>query len=218
MSGVTEKSFLHDVRDHVIEVIRDDGVHRHIRFREPGTMCMHFDLITWPGYLCYTGDMGTYVFSRLTDMFEFFRTDRDSPWLKSKGLTLGINPSYWGEKLQAVDRADGYREWSQEKFKLRLRDIFDQWAAGEGLSDALKSEAWEEVEQDVIWSLDDGGKEHAYTRAHECSVLGDKYRPFDSFYEIDTDEYSYRFMWCCYALAWGIKTYDDSKVAQEVSA
>lgn len=51
-------------------------------------------------YLCYTGDMGTYVFQRLTDMFEFFRTDRE--YKKRNGGKLAVNLSYWGEKLQAT--------------------------------------------------------------------------------------------------------------------
>ena len=72
----TEQSFLKDVAEHQMTVLRDDGVNRHVQFRRPGTICMGFELITWPGYLCYTGDMGTYVFRRLEDMFEFFRTDR----------------------------------------------------------------------------------------------------------------------------------------------
>ena len=28
-----------------------------------------FDIVTWPGYLCYSGDMGCFVFTRLPDMF-----------------------------------------------------------------------------------------------------------------------------------------------------
>lgn len=87
----SHESFMRDVATHEMTVFRDDGLYRHIRFRRPNTMRTHFDLITYPGYLCYSGDMGTYVFSRLDDMFEFFRTDRD------------INPGYWSEKLQAVD-------------------------------------------------------------------------------------------------------------------
>lgn len=61
MSNPTELSFLHDVREHRLIVLNDDKLNRHIRFSRPGTRCMQFDLITWPGYLCYTGDMGTYV-------------------------------------------------------------------------------------------------------------------------------------------------------------
>lgn len=204
----TEQTFLHDVREHQIAVIRDDGLHRHIRFKTQGSMCMHFDLITWPGYLCYTGDMGTYVFSRLDDMFQFFRTDTDSAWLKSKGLTLGINLSYWGEKLQAIDRGDGYREWSEDKFKARLRESFDQWAESI-LERAEIASAWKTVERDVIDRMDYGGKETAYRSAMDCEINGK--HPFQDFYEIDTEDYSFRFVWCCYAIAWGIAQYDKTK-------
>ena len=69
--------FTSDIAQHQMQVIRDDGVSRHLRFKRPNTMCMHFDLLTWPGYLCYTGDMGTYVFRRLEDMFPFFRRGED---------------------------------------------------------------------------------------------------------------------------------------------
>ncbi len=72
----TEQSFLEAVAKHEMHVLHEDGLYRHIRFKKPGTSCMHFDLITYPGYLVYSGDMGCYVFSRLPDMFELFRADR----------------------------------------------------------------------------------------------------------------------------------------------
>ena len=86
----TPELFLRDVQQHQIQVIRHDGVNRHIRFKRPGSMSYYFDLITWPGHLCYTGDMGTYVFRRMDDMFEFFRDDRCHATLGG----LYINCSY----------------------------------------------------------------------------------------------------------------------------
>ena len=59
--------FKRDIAEHAVTVIRNDGVNRHIRLSKPGTGCYHFDLVTWPGILCYTGDMGTFVFQRLTE-------------------------------------------------------------------------------------------------------------------------------------------------------
>jgi len=203
---ITEAEFLKDVSTHVVEVIRDDGLFRHIRFKRPGTMCMHFDLITWPGYLCYTGDMGTYVFRRLNDMFEFFRTDRMSSYAKANNLTLDIDPGYWGEKLEAVDRGDGFKEWSVAKFKKRLIEQFNEWADGENFSVEDKLKAFKILENDVLDCLEDGGKEHAYRSAMDCEIYSN--RPFEDFYEIDTEEYTHYFIWCCYALAWGIAEYD----------
>lgn len=86
----TSSRFLVDTAFHRLEIIRDDGLYRHLRMKQPGTSCYYFDVITWPGYLTVTGDMGTWTFSRIADMFDFF-----GPWQD------GINTGYWSEKLEA---------------------------------------------------------------------------------------------------------------------
>ena len=86
----TSTRFLLDTAFHRLEIIRDDGLYRHLRMKQPGTSCYYFDIITWPGYLTVTGDMGTWTFSRIADMFDFF-----GPWQD------GINTGYWSEKLEA---------------------------------------------------------------------------------------------------------------------
>jgi hypothetical protein len=197
----TEEQFLCDVAEHEMIVIRDDGVSRHIRFKRPETSCMHFDLITWPGYLCYTGDMGTYVFQRLTDMFEFFRTDRE--YKKRNGAKLAVNFSYWGEKLQAMDR-DGYRKYSVDKFKANVMD----WIEQAGLVGKLGHGLREELQSEVLDNADDGS-EAAYGAAARFVWNGK--RVFPDFYEVDSEDYAHRFLWCCYALAWGIEQYDAAR-------
>lgn len=211
MSECTEERFLKDVAEHEMIVVRDNGVSRHVRFQKPGTYCMHFDLITWPGYLCYTGDMGTYVFRRLEDMFEFFRTDRQHMHLRD-GKTLAINLSYWGEKLESVDRHGGYREWNKAKFEARIREDFAEWLDGCDLEPEQKKEAAERLVDEVLGSLDDGGKENAYRAAMDFEIDGHGF-PFQDWWEVDSDDYTFRFIWCCYALAWGIQKYDESKTA-----
>jgi hypothetical protein len=194
-----EEMFLKDVERHELIVIRDNGVDRHIRFKRPGSYCMHFDLITWPGYLCYTGDMGTYVFQRLDDMFEFFRTDR-------KGQTLAINPSYWGQKLQAVDSGDGFKQYSHEKFCQLINELVEQHIKDDELTPGEAKELKAEVESQVL-----GCEEYenaAYIAASDFEYEGFE---FSDFWEHDLKDYSYRFMWCCRALAWGINKYDETK-------
>lgn len=203
---ITEAEFLKDVETHIMEVIRDDGVQRHIRFRAPGTMCMHFDLITWPGYLCYTGDMGTYVFRRLHDMFEFFRTDRD--YAKRRGVRLAVNLSYWGEKLEAQDR-DGFRKFCPDKFRANIM----RWIEDHGWTGKLGHGLRDELESDVL-EMADYGAERAYEAAGDFKYDG-KY-VFPDFWEVDSDEYVHRFVWCCFALAWGIEQYDAQAVAAPV--
>lgn len=200
-----EESFLKDVKDHEMIVVRDDGLYRHITFKRPGTNCYRFDLVTWPGYLAYTGDMGSYVFSRLPDMFEFFRTDREY----DKGDGLAINLSYWGEKLEAVDTVAGYRKWSREKFKERASEHFEEWLDNEGLDEDDIQKAREDFEYDVLDRLAVGGANHAYTIMRDFAFDGEY--PFQDFWEVNTEEYTYNYLWCCYALAYGIQQYDLTK-------
>lgn len=86
---LTREQFLEDVKDHRLTIIKDDGLYRHLRFKQPGTSNMFFDIVTWPGYLAYTGDMGSFVFTRIEDMLGFFRSKRGE---------LGINTGYWGRR------------------------------------------------------------------------------------------------------------------------
>lgn len=67
-----EKQFLNDVKDHGIDIKLDIGAYRHIKFKNPKYGYYWFELITTPNQLTIHGDCGTYVFSRIEDMFCFF--------------------------------------------------------------------------------------------------------------------------------------------------
>lgn len=189
-----ETSFLKDVAAHRMAVLHDQAESRHLQFRRPGTYCMGFDIVTWPGYLAYTGDMGCYVFTRLRDMFEFFRTDRAYAEKHGSGRKLHINLAYWAEKCVAQDR-DGIRVYSPEAFMAAVRRWTENWDATDR----------QHIESNLIPRAHDG--EHEAVRA---ALAFDK--RLQDFYEADVREYSYRFRWCCYALAWGIQQYDNAKV------
>jgi hypothetical protein len=213
-----EQSFLRDVADHKLIVLRDDGVSRHVRFKRPDTGCMHFDLITWPGYLCYTGDMGTYVFQRTTDMFTFFR---------KRGRLDGIDHRYWAEKVEASDR-DGVQKFSFAKFQAMIRDWVTESEESskpdDEDSEALGKHAMAYAElraaiEDEVLGADDNGT-RCYDAATDFRHDGDAWKDFngkDARFEFSdvwdgfdyaTSEYTHRFYWCCYALAWGIEQYD----------
>lgn len=215
----TKEQFTKDVTDHVLEIIRDDGVNRHIRVQEPGTMCMHIDLITWPGYLCYTGDMGTYVFSRITDMFEFFRKGKS--YHEKDSVLDHIDRRYWAEKLQAVDRSDGVLKFDVEMFK---REITNQRRKllvkhGRGMSKDMREDLWESLQE--VMDAADEGEHSAITEVRDwyyavqprnTSGCADRFH-----IRLDTDEfpscktYTHRFLWCCYALRWATDLYDKAK-------
>lgn len=201
MDKCTEERFLNDVSGHVMTVLEEDGVHRRIRFSKPDSGVCRFDLITWPGYLCFCGDMGSYVFTRINDMFQFFRTVPPS----SEKDKLLINLSYWEEKCIAADVQGGTRRYSKEKFVESIREYM---ASHEWPFSARKA-----VAQDLLPYLDECGGEGAYALATERDFAG--YR-FEDLFEYEFKEYTFRFIWCCYALAWGVQKYDEMKVAEAV--
>ncbi|UUZ75464.1 hypothetical protein LP414_27500 [Polaromonas sp. P1(28)-13] len=224
----TEERLLKDVEKHTMTVIRADGVNRHLRFRQPDTSSYWFDLITWPGALCINGDCGTYVFSRTQDMFEFFRTDAN--YAHKKGFRLGINPGYWGEKLTAISAQGGYQKFSEDKFTAAIKDYFDNYvqedieAEAEARKEAAENdtplsqadeehfkakaeardELWSEITEQVL-DRAEYGEGTASTAAYE---FAHKDFQFQDFFETNLKELTFSYIWCCYAIAWGIEQFD----------
>ena len=184
---ITEESFLNDVKDHKLSVLLDNNMHRHIALARPGSSDMSFEIVTWPGSLCYTGDMGTFVFSRLPDMVVFFRKQN-------------INLGYWHEKLEAADRHDGSTEYSPEKFRKVIKDIIDNEDDEDGPIDRLRAD----VEEEIL--------RLAETSEFEVRQAVDNYEfegfKFVDFWECNLTEYTVRYIWACYAIVWAIEQYD----------
>lgn len=200
------ENFLRDVKDHQLSVLRDDGLYRHLRFKRPGSSAYYFDLITWPGALCYTGDMGTFVFGRLADMFEFFRTDR------GEAGELCINPGYWSEKVLAADggRSPGcVFEYDHQKYLDAVLEYRGDWLEGlsEEHQEELKEAVWDEV---LLWA-DESDENGNYSRVHEFSAeIDGRTYEFTDFFERSTRRFTDRYIWCCRALVWGIGKFDDA--------
>jgi hypothetical protein len=179
-------------------VLRDDGVNRHVRFRNPDSSNMFFDLITWPQCLCYTGDMGTYVFRRTEDMFKFFRASDDlRAYHQNKGRKLAINLHYWAEKLESVDRCDGFKEYSPEVFRNHIKDLIGDEEIDPELRAAIEADL---ITPTFQFELEARDAVAEFNNEHD--------EIFRDFWEANLTEYTYRFVWCCYALVWGIEQYD----------
>ena len=211
MDKLPEAEFLRDVSGHQMNVLHEDGIYRHIRFRRPGDSCYWFDLVTIPGKLIYTGDMGTFVFARLEDMFEFFRTDRE--YAARKGHELCINSGYWAEKLLAVDGASkgSCEEFDADAFRRVINEYRVGWMRSAYSRNTLdkdqRRELWDAVEDDVLSNIDEYGTDVqrlAYDFRHSKHYFSD-------LFEHRFTRYTRTFLWCCYAIAWGVKTYDESK-------
>lgn len=192
----TQERFLCDVALHGMEYIRDDGVYRHIRFRKDDTNDLSFDLITWPGHLCITGDMGTWVFSRINDMFKFFREERPN------ADTLFINTGYWSEKILAEDKICGTATYDPDKFRELINQYLDD-------DPYVTKELRIAVARDVLAYADDG--EDGARRAAADFKWHEKFY-FRDFWEYNLRLKTYQFIWCCYAIVWGIRRYEQGYV------
>lgn len=191
--------FFNDTKNHIMTVLRDDGLYRHIRFSIPGSSVYRFDLVTWPGFLAITGDMGSCTFSRVKDMFTFFRAALGQGTKPAE--TLGINPSYWAEKLVAVDR-QGWKEFDQEHFKRviveQIREYGDSGKKRKILQDA-REEIFSLIDEDLE------GRE-AMQAAYRFKSNGFTF--FDLF-DHNFEKPTFHFLWLLWAIVWGIRQYDE---------
>lgn len=195
MATEVSERFAHDVQGHQLTVLLDSGVYRHLRFRQPGTYCYGFDIVTYPGYLCYSGDMGTYVFSRLPDMFEFFRHDRP-------------NPDYWAEKCVSKSRHEGLREYSEELGKRAVARVAHEFARSRELVGEDRKAFFGEVREEV-WTCTEDHRGLIDAAMRFRFQIGSKlFYPFPDFYEHRMEEWTFHFLWCCHALPWAIAQYD----------
>ena len=109
--------FQRETAEHEMTVLHEDGLYRHVRFMHVATdpetgkrsrsSFYWFDLLTWPGCLAINGDCGSYVFSRIEDMFTFFTGSR-------------INPGYWAEKVRSGQ--EGLKTYTQDRLRELIAD------------------------------------------------------------------------------------------------
>ncbi len=191
--------FPKDIAEHRITIEHDDGLFRHVTFMRPKTFAYGFHLTTWPGYLCISGDMGTFSFYRLTDMFEFFRHDKP----KSLGDRWFINPGYWAEKCVSIDRNSPIEQYSADVFRERINEYLDEAEASPQLRNAVKM---------LVLSRADDEHEAMTAAINFRSKHGkDGEFTFSDAWEWSMEDYTHGFLWCLYAIAWGVQRYDAEK-------
>lgn len=163
-----------DLAQHVITERHAHGLYRHYRCQRPGSWNMGFDVVTWPGSLCFTGDMGEYLFQRTDDMIAFMR-----------GSCMSY--SYAAEKCVAHDGR--LMEFSEDAME-RLLAMAVVDAESEDMNDVL--EKCDEI-RNVFANNSD---HHATRQAMYDSDLWDG-SDFPS-----CEEYTFHFLWCLHAMKW----------------
>jgi hypothetical protein len=234
--GIAER-FARETRWHKMTVLHDDGLYRHLRCVRPKSGLYWFDIVTWPGSLAIRGDLNAaYVFSRTTDMFEFFRARSSDK----------INPHYWAEKLSEGRRS--VQTYSSDLLRWNIRQALrDEYA--DLLADLLAKTAkeygigvehlWPEATKpchtqvrDYMRKLRAALKENlfdpwsGYDVEYEDSALsgiddftfvsdeGRKFE-FDGWQEWEVRDWDWSFLWACHAVVWGIQQYDQAKATAE---
>lgn len=200
--------FLRETADHVMTIAHDDGLYRHLKFRHTGKCYSGyywFDLITVPGALIFQGDGDSYVFSRMPDMFEFFRSPVGQ-----------INPHYWGEKLTSR-RRDEAKSYDEDLFRQQVSEaVAEAMESGDlpGLADAVRRDVFEDGEihyeqgarqalEDFKFYLDESDR-YDYNKRPDFV--------FVDTYEWDLKTWDWWFLWACHAIVWGIAKYDGRSV------
>ena len=192
MTNDIAERFKRDTANHQMTVLHDDGLYRHLRFSTlaKGYSEYWFDLITWPGCLAVRGDYGDgYTFSRLRDMFEFFRG-------------TGINPHYWSEKLDGGRRSA--KEYSEDAFRQVVCELFVNAVryddAPRGLGKAVRAEI---LDQD----LSDEREARDLLESFEYKGF-----EFGETWEFSFQDFESQFLWACHAIVWGIAQYDAARI------
>ena len=208
----SKKRFDETTQNHQMRIWQDSGVHRHLRFKQPDTSDRWFEIVTWPGSLCIGGDMGTYVFSRVNDMFEFFR----------KGQ---INPNYWSEKLESGAKFRGATEFSIDAFRNFVKDaVSTELDCMPSVTDEVINDIVDEIiaDSDVESYSEDVAEMVGALYLQDCEFDSDDIYDWQhehiklrlenlEFSQGDMREYTFHFIWCLHAIVWAIEQYDKAK-------
>ena len=201
MRNPTLESFLKDVASHQLTVNLDQGVYRDITVKKPGSINMHYNITTRPGFLIFTGDMGDFIFERTNDMFGFFRSQGDAYY---------INTGYWGEKVQAGEVSKFDPEVACDSVKKYLTNYLDDLDLSDS-EDREKSKKALEAVNDFIGSNQHSGEIDFWENINSWDADEAGGLELDDFWESTTTAETYHFIWACYAIVHAIKLYDEFK-------
>lgn len=181
-----------NTREHVMTIEHEDGVYRHLRFSQPGTVLYSYSLVTWPGHLAISGDIESFTFRRLHDMTLFFADNG-----------YGINAHYWSEKLVAPRGRDAVRVFDPDAARDRVRE----WLADrvDDLDEPEAAALTEAVEERLLndWDatlMSEDGFRQALTDFDVAGGIPDAW-------EWSLRTFDYHFLHACWATVRGLEQY-----------
>lgn len=173
---LVEKRIEKDLENHQIEKLLDQGIYRHWKCSNNNSNILCFHIVTWPGHLCISGDMGTYVFKRTYDMI---------PFMRSSAMSF----EYAEEKCVAIDRIDQVSDFSKD-------------CTLDFLSYELKHEEDKNRKKLIKQLIDDIEQLYEWGEDNEYKIKELIYDTglFDEIPKLH--EYVYHFLWILYAIKW----------------
>ncbi len=194
------RDFLRYVDGAEMTVLHDDGLYRHIRFGQGGSVGW-FQLVTWPGYLTITGDFNSFTFARIPDMFDFFK--------ERPGY---INPGYWAEKL--VARGRKIEDISAEKFTAAV--VRDFWERRED-SIGENADLFRAIREDVLSWAGEGSERDMLHNFRFWMKDGTPFT-FEDSWEWNLNDWSIHYLRACHAIVLGINKYQAAMNEKAVAA
>lgn len=205
-----KRQFEAQITDHQMTVLHDEGLYRHIKFARPDSNMWRFDLVTWPGHLAISGDLESYTFKRLPDMFDFFDERR-------------INPHYWAEKV--VSGRERTMDYSPE---LARQLVVEHFMEARWQRDEPNLPLWRAIRDEVLPCLDEDEleahraiRDFAYYLPETPRTKPADFTPerivrksirrssfeFSDSWEWDLRDYDHHFLLVCHAIRWGVQQY-----------
>ncbi len=192
--------FEKDIADHELEVIVDSGVNRILEFRNKnGSSNQFFIVMQAKGRICFTGDMGEFVFTNHdADMLAWFHGN--------------MSLSYVAEKCRTGGTRKFNEDSAKESIKMMVDDfctdyIYDYSESGCDDEDDDNFEValanWQQsLYDEVLDDLDFESEEAFYRTAYSLSVRVDDSMKFeiDACDGIGCMEYTGHFKWCVAAM------------------
>ena len=121
---------------------------------------------------------------------------------------LRIDSAYWAEKVRAESiLGNGVREFSPEQFRANVKSYWEEYFEGHiGSNEAVG--VWEEIKAQVLSAED--SEIDMVSKLIDFNIYGSDFEFYD-FWESSCNVKTYNFIWCCYAIAWGVIQYDKFK-------
>ncbi|KYK14220.1 MULTISPECIES: hypothetical protein [Streptomyces] len=194
--------FARDTASHRMHVLHEDGLYRHLRFRNPDADGRApFDLITWPYNLVVkSGWTFHFDIDATPDMFVLFRRT---------AFPGEINPGYWAEKVRA----------GREEIEGFDPNLFEQQVKRYVVHSIRDGEAPRGIGAEVTREIFEMGD--IFDERSAWQALADfRYEGWDfgDLSEWDFTDYTPGFLHSCRAIRRGIDLYDVARKQAEVAA